>query len=66
MNTTLVIRYGADDVELQRERTSEEKNAYWSLVETWLAVEGTARVEVKEIDSTDTCVFCYSVTPEDT
>lgn len=64
MNTVLVIRYNADDVELERERCSDEKTVYWALVEKWLKVEGTAKVEVKQIDSSDTCVFCYFVTPE--
>ena len=64
VNTVLVIRYNADDVELERERCSFEPTVYWALVEKWLKVEGTAKVKVEQIDSSDTCVFCYFVTPE--
>lgn len=65
MNTALVIRFDADGVELERERTYDEKVAYWSLVEDWLAKEGTGKVQVQRVNSDDVCVVCYIVQNDD-
>lgn len=63
MNTTLVIRYGADDAELERQRTGEDKFEVYNLVLEWLWKNETTSVKVEMIDSTDTCVHCYTATP---
>lgn len=63
MNTTLLIRYDADDHELQRERIADDHFETFNLLQTMLAADGTAKVRVEEIDAHDVCQRCYLVTP---
>lgn len=63
MNTTLLIRFDADGVELQRERIAEDHFEIFNLIQMMLWSEGTASVRVEEIDAHDVCLRCYVVTP---
>lgn len=65
VNTTLVKRFGADDVELERQRLGEDRLTTYNLVLTWLALEDTVRIEVEEIDSCDVCNRGYTITPHE-
>ena len=63
MNTTLIIRYDGDDVEIERERLGEDHYTVYQLVLEWLWKEGTGSVKVESFSSADVCTHCYLATP---
>jgi hypothetical protein len=63
MDTALIIRTGADDVVLEKQRTVDDEGAIWGIVELWVVEATTVSVTVERYDSTDTEVSCYTVTP---
>jgi hypothetical protein len=64
MDTALIIRYGAEDAILEKQRTVDDTGAIWGIVELWLLEVTTVSVRVERYDSTDTEVSCFVATPE--
>lgn len=62
MNSALVVRYDAEDAELERERVGQDMASYWALVEAWLESATTSRVVVHLVDAHDACTCMYEVT----
>lgn len=63
MNTTLIIRYGAGNEELERQRLGDDHVNTYALVLEWLWKNNTDHVEVQMINSSDVCEHCYTATP---